>query len=64
MREFTVKEFIDIITSQGWTHDHHSSNHFVYSKTGFPNKLTVNFHNRTMNPCIAKRLLKEAKINL
>ena len=64
MREYPIRDFIRILNENGWFHEHHSSNHYVYSKNGFPNKLTVNFHERTVRPVIAKRLLKEAGIEL
>ena len=64
MREYSVKDFVKILNDNSWFHDHHSSNHYSFSKIGFPNKIVVNHHERTVRPVIAKRLLKEAKINI
>jgi predicted RNA binding protein YcfA (HicA-like mRNA interferase family) len=62
MREFTPKEFESILLKNGFHYSHHSSNHKNYKKDGFPKIITVNFHERIMNRCITRRLLKECGI--
>lgn len=64
MQEFTIREFTDILTANGFTEDRHNSNHHVFTKEGYRNHITVSFHGRYINPCIARRLIKENNILL
>ena len=64
MKEFTPREFEKILNSNGFHYSHHSSNHKNYKRDGLDKVITVNFHNRIMSRPMAKRLLKEAGIEL
>lgn len=64
MKEFTPREFEKILLSNGFHFSHASSNHRNYKRDGFPRVITVNFHNRTMNRPMARRLLKECGIKI
>jgi predicted RNA binding protein YcfA (HicA-like mRNA interferase family) len=64
MKEFTPKEFESILLRNGFHLAHYSSNHKNYKRDGFERVITVNFHERLMNRCIARRLLKECGIEI
>jgi predicted RNA binding protein YcfA (HicA-like mRNA interferase family) len=62
MQGYSPREFTAILNANGWHYNHHSSNHMNFSKDGCSRIITVSFHGKEINRCIAKRLLKEANI--
>jgi predicted RNA binding protein YcfA (HicA-like mRNA interferase family) len=64
MQEYTIREFADILAANGYIDNRHSSNHHVFTKEGCKDHITVSFHGRYINPCIARRLIKENNLIL
>ena len=61
MKNFEVKDFVALLVANGW-HRSHGGNHVSFAKEGSKRIITIPYHGRTLNPCMAKRLLKEAQI--
>lgn len=59
MRQYTQKEFIKVVKSNGFRYERHSGSHAIYSRNGrhvsIPHKLEC---------VIARRLIKENNLNI
>ena len=58
MRNYTFREFEAIVLANGYVFIRCSGSHCIYKKEGVANTILLAKH-RHINPCIARRLIKE-----
>lgn len=63
MQQFTFREMESIVISNGYVYIRCSGDHCVYKKDGEPRTIVL-AKKRHINPCIARRLIKENNLTV
>lgn len=63
MRQFTFREMEKIIISNGYVYIRCTGSHCTYKKEGVANTIVL-ARKKHINPCIARRLIKENNLTI
>ena len=63
MRNYTFRQMVKIIEANGFEYVRCTGDHFIYKKKGERNTITL-AKNKHVNPCIARRLIKECNLKV
>lgn len=63
MRTWTYKQMVEVVESNGYEYSRCTGDHVIYKKQGARNTITLT-KKRQINPCIARRLIKENNLVL
>lgn len=63
MREYTVKEFSNIVEKNGWRFSHKTGSHAVYRKPNAPS-ISIPVVKKCVSMPLTKRLIKEHKLEV
>lgn len=63
MRNYTFRQMVKIIEANGFEYVRCTGDHFIYKKEGERNTITL-AKNKHVNPCIARRLIKECNLKV
>lgn len=64
IKELSIRELVKILNDHQYYDVRHNSNHHVFERKGCEKHIAVSFHEKTVNPHIAKSILKSANIIL
>lgn len=63
MRNYTFRQMVKIVEANGFKYVRCTGDHFIYKKEGEKNTITL-AKNKHVNPCIARRLIKECNLKV
>lgn len=61
MRQYTFRQMVQIVEDNGYHYVRCSGDHVIYKKHGERNAIVL-AKKKHVNPCIARRLIKENKL--